>query len=269
MFEPDHVLDGPPFSVKLAFTMLSGGAYEGTGFCVEQDGLLWLITCRHNIEDRNSHFTGVSDLDSFSIVGGNSLELHKERAIAGISIDGFIPDCAAISITRDEWGSAPIFGAETAISFNGPPLPDKFGIKAPAPQDDTGYIKPIGWVVYQGYPGGHTLPVTLRGVRAHCLPHFIQPWMIVSLPTTTNGFSGGPLLNVTNDSMSLLGIITHKFMASFDARLEDGRSATIGLEASAAMPISPLLWAIKDVGGGVSITNIPAPLHWVPTNDMA
>jgi hypothetical protein len=259
IFDPNHLVDLEPISLKLFFTMKNGGQYFGTGFYVEHQGRAWLITCRHNIEDREFDFTGENDLISMSLIGEGEIQFDESRKVVGISVDGFIPDCGAIELRPNEWQNTPKFDTSIRIWAQGNPASQDIRLLAPPPEEHFVVIKPTGNVIFQGYPGSTLTPVTLRGVRAVPLPTIIQPWMITYLPACAKGFSGGPILNVTNEYVSLLGITTHRFDADVNARTADGRQAEIRLPASAGVPLAPLLWALSQAPEGNSIVPVPPP----------
>lgn len=258
-FDQNHIIDSPPISVKIEFTMNSGICYEGTGFCVDHKGSLWLVTCRHNVEDRVENFTGANDLKSMIIEGKSALKFDAARRVVAISIDNFIPDCAAIELREDEWGDTPKFSTTQRIWVKGADLPEYVTFQAPTPNTDTAKIKPTGWVIFQGFPGGATHPVTLRGVRVVPLPWLIKPWMPTFLPACVKGFSGGPVLDITDHNITLLGITTHRFPAQFQVSMDDGRRAEMSMNASIAAPIAPLLWALEQAPPGVSLIPVRAP----------
>ncbi|EJL27381.1 hypothetical protein PMI01_03862 [Caulobacter sp. AP07] len=252
-FDTNHLIDLPPISVKLSFTMRSGGQYEGTGFCVEHQGRIWLVTCRHNVEDREYDFTGANDLISMSLGGGSVLAFDATRSVVAISVDGFVPDCAAIELRPGEWGDTPRFSTATAMWTKNVKLPDTINVQAPPPSTQAAKLQPTGWVLFQGFPGGAMTPTTLRGVRVVPLPWRIRSWMPTFLPACVEGFSGGPVLDMTDETMTLLGITTHRFPAQFQVNVDEGRRAEVQIEASIAAPLAPLLWALERAPPGVSV----------------
>ena|GEM_PF-4311770 len=258
-FDPAHLIDVPAISTKLKFTMKSGASYEGTGFCVEHQGSAWLITCRHNVEDRVSDFIGTNDLSDMTLMGEGKLDFDEERRVVGICVDGFIPDCAAIELRQGEWQTAPKFDTSIQIAVEGVDLPEIINLQAPSPATHVAQLRPTAWVIFQGFPSGVASPVTLNGVRAVALPKIIQPWMPTFLPACAPGFSGGPVMNITNTSMSLLGITTHRYEAQFAVNMDDGRRAEISILASAAVPLAPLLWALERAPKGNSIIQVRSP----------
>lgn len=258
-FDANHVVDLPAVSVKLAFTIRGGGDFEGTGFCVEHRGRAWLITCRHNVEDREYDFLGVNDLASMRLIGESEIDFDDQRRVVGISVDGFIPDCAAIELRAGEWSHTPKFSTDLLMTMEGWGLPETIEVRAPPPVPHTVKLKPTGWVMFQGFPGGQDDAVTLRGVRIVALPTIIQPWMLSYMPACVKGFSGGPILGLERHSVVLLGITTHRFDATFQVPMEDGRRAEITLPASAGVPIAPLLWALDRAGAGASVIPVPDP----------
>jgi hypothetical protein len=256
-FDPNHVVGCPPFSVKLEMTMLSGDRYYGTGFCVTHQDCTWLVTCRHNIEDREENFLGTNDLAALDIIGESRLTFGDDRRVVGVSINGFVADCVAIELKSGEWSIAPKFGTDIVMTVKGGNLPAEITVQGPQPEDVL-KLKPTGHVLFQGYPGGAPKPVTLRGVRAAPLPTVIQPWMITFLPACKKGFSGGPVLAVTDDQVSLLGITTHLFQAKFSAPMGDGRTAEVEVTASAGVPLTKLVWAMEHAALGNTIAAVPS-----------
>lgn len=253
---------GAPIAVKLDLTMRGGGEFEGTGFCVDCAGKAWLITCRHNVEHREHDFIGDVDLTSVTFGGAKSIEFEGgHRRVVGVSVNGFILDCAAIELFVDEWCDRPKFDADLPISYEGDKPPDAVTIRGPDPAAPTLTLKPTGVIWSQGYAAGSTEPSMVQGVRLGRLPTVVQAWMPSYLPAMEPGFSGGPVLDVAEIGVSLLGVTSHRFTADLSERLPDGRIAEIGMSASACVPIKPLLWALKQAGPGHSIIPVPPPMQ--------
>lgn len=259
-FDPSHLVDIPAFSVRLDFKMKSGARYTGTGFCVDHQGQSWLVTCRHNVEAREFGFTGANDLSLMSLNGESDLTFGEERRVVAISVDGFIPDCAAIELFAGEWRATPKFDCGITMSMEGLELPQVIEVRAPPPSTISVSIPAQGFVLFQGFPGGASVPVTIRGARVAPLPTIIQPWMKSFLPACEKGFSGGPVLDVTESTVRLFGVTTHLFQAEFSVSAGDGRRAEIGLPASACVPIAPLLWALEHAPPGNSMVTTPIEL---------
>lgn len=259
-FDPNHLIDIGPFSVKLTFTMKSGGIYHGTGFYVEHLGQPWLITCRHNVEDRTCDFIGTCDLQSMSLLGMEELQFGSKRRVVAIRIDGFIPDCAAIELFPGEWTDIPKFDSALKMPVEGKITADVVRLMAPPPATEEVKVEPAGWVLFQGFPGDETTPSTLKGIRLAALPSIIKPYMLSWLPACKPGFSGGPVLSASDEELCLLAITTHRFPASIRVRMEDGRMAEMEIQASVGMPIRPLLWATERAPPGYSIVEVPSPV---------
>ncbi|MDZ4371372.1 MAG: hypothetical protein U1C74_08140 [Phenylobacterium sp.] len=259
-FDPSHLVDIPPFSVRLDFEMKTGGRYTGTGFCVDHQGRSWLVTCRHNVEDRECAFTGANDLSMMSLGGERALMLGEERRVVAIRVNGFIPDCAAIELFPGEWQATPKFDSGITMTMEGLALPEVIEVRAPPPSIGSASIPAQGFVLFQGFPGDVSAPVTVRGARIAPLPTIIQPWMKSFLPACEKGFSGGPVLDVTESAVRLFGVTTHYFQAEFSVSMGDGRRAEIGLPASAFVPIAPLLWALERASPGNSVVTTPIEL---------
>ncbi|MDG2522886.1 hypothetical protein P7B02_15220 [Caulobacter segnis] len=264
---PQQTIEIEPFSVKLECVMRSGEGHWGTGFCVGHKGGTWLMTCRHNVEDRQFDFTGAVDLSLLSIGGDEPIHIDSSRRVVGICVDGFIPDCAAIELLPSEWPPVPSFETSVVIHLDNVTPVETVELRAPPPTEAHVILKPAGEVFFQGFPAGSLVPVTHRGVRLAPMPTIIQPWMPTYLPECFEGYSGGPVLNITANTIELLGITTHKFEALVRAWTPDWRQAEIRLPASACVPLRPLLWALDHAGQGHSVVDVPpptSPRHWAP-----
>lgn len=259
MFQPEHALNFPAISLKLSF-MQDGEEFAGTGFVVEHEGRNWLFTCRHIIENRASNFTGKTDLTSLVIVGHCDIEFDGERSVVGVSVDGFITDCAAVELRPNEWSNGPRFGSDIILSSEGATPPTSVTLSARSPQTGTVVLPISGWVFVQGFVAGEREPTTLQGVRAAFIPKKIRPWMVAFLPGIVPGFSGGPVLDVRETSAALLGIATHRDpKAKFTVPAGEGKLAEIEIPASIALPIKPLIWALDYAQKGDCIVPVPLP----------
>jgi len=117
-------------------------------------------------------------------------------------------------------------------------------------------LAPVGYLTFQGFAGEDLHPTTLKAAELEALPAFLHDWMIRFVPATTPGFSGGPVLRLTNEQLSLFGITTHRFPGRFSTPMPDGRVAFIDIPAGAAVPIAPLLSALDAAPVGHSIADV-------------
>lgn len=254
---PTNVIQAPDFAVKLVATMRNGQAFHGTGFAVTHRDAEWLITCRHNIELENFDFVGRNDLSRLEILPHGTIEFDDTRRVVGVRINGQIADAVAIELREGEYSFNITPGFDTGISIwvEGENLPISATVRGPAPEHHELTLEPTGYLVFQGFAGDERHPTTLKGAELEELPGFLHGWMIRFVPETTPGFSGGPVLRLTNERLSLLGITTHRFPGRFQAHMSDGRMALIEIPAGAAVPIAPLLTAIEEAPLGHSISD--------------
>ena len=253
-----NIVQAPDFAVKIAATMRDGQVFHGTGFSVTHAGRDWLVTCRHNIELEDTHFAGRNDLSRLQIVRHGTLFFDDTRRVVGVRVNGRIADAVAIELREGEYSRSVTPGFDTAItmSLEGEHLPETITIRGPAPEYHQVNVAPKGYLALQGFAGDQDRPTTLKAAELHQMPDFLHDWMIRFLPETTPGFSGGPVLRMTHDRVSLLGITTHRFSDRVEIPMDEGRIATIGVTAGAAAPIAPLLDAMNTAALGHSITDI-------------
>lgn len=255
---PTNIIQAPDFAVKIVATMSDGQVFCGTGFAVTHRGEDWLITCRHNIELEEFNFAGQNDLGKLQVVRHGELDFDDTRKVVGVRINGQIVDAVAIELREGEYsrGITPGFDTGITICVEGEDLPATVTIYGPAPEHHSLSLTPIGYLAFQGYSGGEEHSTTLKGAEIEELPGYLEDWMIRFIPGPAPGFSGGPVLRLTNECLSLLGITTHRFPARFNTSMSDGRVASIELSAGAAVPIAPLLTAIESAPLGHSIADV-------------
>lgn len=219
---PTNVIQGPEFAVKIIATMHDAQEFHGTGFLVTHGGEEWLITCRHNIELEDSDFAGRNDLRRLEIVKHGTLEFDDARRVVGVRLNGRIADAVAIELRDGEYSRSVTPGFDTALNIwvEGENLPESVTILGPAPEQHQLTLRPKGYVAFQGFAGSEERSTTLKGVELEELPGFLEDWMIRFVPETTPGFSGGPVLRLTNERLSLLGITTHRYSGRFNASME-------------------------------------------------
>lgn len=249
----------PDFAVKLVCTMRDASRFHGTGFAVVHEEKQWLVTCRHNVELESFDFAGCNDLAQLDIVSHGTLSFDNARRVVGLRVNDRIVDAVAIELREGEYSTdiTPGFDTSIRMSMEGENFPDSVTILGPPPERYQLAVRPLGYVALQGFPGDALASTTLKGVQLAELPGVLDAaWMIRFVPAPTPGFSGGPVLRLTNTSASLLGITTHEYSGRFQAAMPDGRVAIIDLTAGAAVPIEPLLHAMARAGPGQTITDV-------------
>ena len=255
---PSNRVQVQDFAVKLVATMRNGQSFHGTGFSVTHRGEDWLVTCRHNIELESRDFVGRNDLDYLEIVRHGTIHFDSARRVVGVRINNQIADCVAIELREGEFSREVTPGFDTSIKIwvEGENLPPKVTVHGPPPENNQVSLMPVGYVAFQGFAGSELHATTLKGAELRELPGVLHDWMIRFVPETTPGFSGGPVLRLTNESLSLLAITTHRYPGRFSVVMPDGRTGIIDVTAGAAVPIAPLFGAMESAIPGHSIADV-------------
>lgn len=236
----------------------------GSAFVLNFGGRRWLITCAHNLEDREKDLKAQLDFPLIRIIQPSpfTLDANDGRAVIFARVDGEVADCAAIELLPDDGalGLSALYTGdlESNVAFVHEVPVDTVVMTSPA---QGVRLDVDGLFMAAGFTGGATgrQPVTVvygKGIRGLPLP---KPWMIAFAPGGAKGMSGGPLLQALGPAViRLVGIYTHQCRPDLKVCETGSEGIWITLEGGAGVRIQALLTAMSQAvpGGGVQVFDV-------------